>query len=83
MSGEDVEVYAETARRIWFRRNSVVCEGEFIHPNEVIRISTRFINDYHNALKKMGEGDFHRDDSGNTSFCLMGSSSFQYLQNQL
>jgi hypothetical protein len=26
-SGEDVEVYAETARRIRFRRNSVVREG--------------------------------------------------------
>jgi hypothetical protein len=24
----------------------------------VIRISTRFVNDYQDALKKMGEGDF-------------------------
>jgi hypothetical protein len=56
-NGEDDEVYAETAKRIWFRRNSVVHEGEFIHPNEVIQIAALFINDYREAMKKMGEGE--------------------------
>jgi ribonuclease HI len=45
-SGEEVEVHAEIARRIWFRRNSVVHDGEFIHPNEIMKIS-----DFDSVLK--------------------------------
>jgi hypothetical protein len=43
---EDVELHAEIARRKWFRRNSVVHEEEFIHPNELIRETSQFIDDY-------------------------------------
>jgi hypothetical protein len=56
-SGEEVEVHAEIARRIWFRRNLVVHDGEFSHPNNVIRVSATFINDYRNSLQRMGDFD--------------------------
>jgi hypothetical protein len=34
----------------------VVHDWEFIHPNEVIRVSSMLITDYRESLKLMGEG---------------------------
>jgi hypothetical protein len=33
---EEVKVYAEVARQMWFRRNNVVHGGDFLHPNDLI-----------------------------------------------
>jgi hypothetical protein len=43
---------AEIARRIWFRRNTVVRGGVFVHPNDVIRSATSFIVEYREAMEK-------------------------------
>ena len=33
---EEIEFHAVTTRKIWFRRNTVVHGGEFLHPNILI-----------------------------------------------
>jgi hypothetical protein len=33
---EEIELHAEVARKLWFRRNAVVHGGDFIDPNAVI-----------------------------------------------
>jgi hypothetical protein len=47
---EEVDINAEIARRIWFRRNSVVHGGYFLHPNEVILSATNAIVEYNGAM---------------------------------
>jgi hypothetical protein len=47
---EEVDINAEIARRIWFRRNTVVHGGDFLHPNELIILASNFIRDYKGAI---------------------------------
>jgi hypothetical protein len=48
---EEVDINVEIARRIWFRRNSVVHRGDFLHPNDVLLSATTTIGDYKGALE--------------------------------
>jgi len=50
-SPEEVDFNVEIARRIWFRRNSVVHGGDFLHPNDVLSSATMAIGDYKGALE--------------------------------
>jgi hypothetical protein len=50
-SPEEVDFNVEIARRIWFRRNSVVYGGDFLHPNEVLSSATTAISNYKGALE--------------------------------
>jgi len=47
---EEVELFVEIARRLWFRRNDVVHGGKFSHPNEVIGTATALMTEYRSAL---------------------------------
>jgi hypothetical protein len=47
---EEVELFAEIARRLWFRRNDVVHGGNFSHPNEVIGTATALMTEYRSDL---------------------------------
>jgi hypothetical protein len=38
---EEFDLHAKAARRIWFRRNTVVHEGDFVHP---MKLSTQLPN---------------------------------------
>lgn len=49
---EEVELNAEIARRIQFRRNTVVHGGEFIHPNILIHAASAIISAYRTAMAK-------------------------------
>jgi len=49
-SGE-VDINVETARRIWFRRNSVIHGGDFLHPNDVILLATTAIGEYKGVME--------------------------------
>lgn len=49
-SAADVETYAEVARRLWFRRNSIVHGGECTHPNILVSSTVAFIADYRATL---------------------------------
>jgi hypothetical protein len=40
---EEFELHAEVARRLWFRRNSVVHGGDFLHSNDLIRAANSYI----------------------------------------
>jgi ribonuclease HI len=51
----EVELNAEIARRIWFRRNAVLHDGEFMHPKLVLKISIDSIMAYRKALEKSVE----------------------------
>jgi hypothetical protein len=46
---EEVELFVEIARRLWFRRNDVVHGGYFSHPNEVIGTATALMTEYRSA----------------------------------
>jgi hypothetical protein len=46
---EEVELFAEIARRLLFRRNDVVHGGNFSHPNEVIGTATTLMTQYRTA----------------------------------
>ncbi len=35
---DEVDIYAEVARQLWFRRNNVVHGGDFVHPDDLIII---------------------------------------------
>lgn len=44
--GNDVEIFVETARWIWFRRNAWIHEGRFTHPNEIVRGAICVVHDF-------------------------------------
>lgn len=48
----EVEVQVEVARRIWFRRNTVVHGGDFLHPNVVVLAASMFIDEYRKAMER-------------------------------
>jgi hypothetical protein len=62
-SPEEVDFNVEMARRIWFRRNSVVHGGDFLHPNDVLSSAIMAIGDYKGAL----ESDISLRESEGTS----------------
>lgn len=43
---EEFELFVVIAKRIWFRRNSVIYGGEFINPNQLARGATKSYEDY-------------------------------------
>jgi hypothetical protein len=46
---EEVELFAEIARRLWFRRNDVVHGGNFSYTNEVIGTAIALMTRYRSA----------------------------------
>lgn len=59
---EEFELPAKVARRLWFRRNSVVHGGDFLHSNAFIIAASSYIEDYRTTMKleeeeKAVEGD--------------------------
>lgn len=48
----EVEFHAEIARRIWFRRNTVVHGGDSIHPNDLILSASKSIAEYRAVMVK-------------------------------
>jgi hypothetical protein len=51
----EVELNAKIDRRIWFRRNAVLHDGEFMHPKLVLKVSIDFVMAYRKALEKSVE----------------------------
>jgi ribonuclease HI len=51
---EDLEFHAVIARKIWFRRNTVVHGGEFSHPNVLLQEAVSSFTDYKNINAKDG-----------------------------
>jgi hypothetical protein len=51
-NSKELAMLAEIARRIWFRRNTVVHGGVLLHPKEVIRSATSFIINYREAMER-------------------------------
>jgi ribonuclease HI len=49
-SWEDTAQFAGIARRIWLRRNRVVHEGIFSHPNSLVQQARQATEDFHLAL---------------------------------
>lgn len=49
---EEFDLHAKEARRIWFRRNTLVHGGDFVLPNEVINSTSKFIGAYRAAMEK-------------------------------
>jgi hypothetical protein len=49
---KELAMHAKIARRIWLRRNTMVHRGGFIHPNDVIRLASKFIDDYREVMQK-------------------------------
>jgi hypothetical protein len=45
----ELEILAVVARKIWFRRNSVVHGGDFIHPTHVFRDAINSLEDFQKA----------------------------------
>jgi hypothetical protein len=54
MSKEDLELLAVLARRIWLRRNSLVFEGIFAHPNIVYKEGATSLCDFRRCNEKPG-----------------------------
>jgi hypothetical protein len=49
---DEVDMYAEGARQLWFKRNKVVHGGDFAHPNDlIILIAKNHIADYKAAMQ--------------------------------
>lgn len=48
---DEVDMYAEGARQLWFKRNKVVHGGDFAHPNDLILIAKNHIADYKAAMQ--------------------------------
>jgi ribonuclease HI len=46
MSKEDLELLAVLARRIWLRRNTLVFEGTFVHPDTVCKGRATSLNEF-------------------------------------
>jgi chemotaxis methyl-accepting protein methylase len=46
----EVDINVEIARRIWFRRNSVIHRRDFLHPNDVILSATTAIGEYKGVI---------------------------------
>jgi hypothetical protein len=51
-SKEVLELLVVVARGIWFRRNKLVFEGAFSHPNDIFSTALNFIRDYKESLVK-------------------------------
>lgn len=49
-SKEDFCSFTEIARRIWFRRNAWVHDGDFLHPVSFVEDATRAIEELHRVL---------------------------------
>ncbi len=58
-SATDVETYAEVARRLWFRCNSIVHGGECTHPYVLVSSAVAFIADYQATLDTQETDEFH------------------------
>lgn len=46
---EEMALFAGLARRIWLRRNNVLHGGSFSHPNVIMQLATRALDDFKNA----------------------------------
>lgn len=46
---DEFEIFVRMAQQIWFRRNSVVHEEEFIHPNYLVRGALESSEEYKKA----------------------------------
>jgi hypothetical protein len=44
---EEFQLFVGIARRIWLRRNSLIHEGIFAHPNEILHSATTALSDFH------------------------------------
>jgi hypothetical protein len=51
-SKEILELLVVIARGIWFRRNNLVFEGAFSHPDDVFSAAINFIREYKESLVK-------------------------------
>jgi ribonuclease HI len=49
---EEFRVFVAISRKLWFRRNSMIHEGKFSHPNEVVREAMGAIDDLDRLHKK-------------------------------
>lgn len=52
---KELEIFSVIARRIWLRRNLVVHEDSFLHPNQVVRESVTSLEEYWNANDRVTE----------------------------
>jgi hypothetical protein len=52
---EDIEFLAVLAQKLWLRRNSLVHEGTFAHPSQVLRETKKSLEDFHRHNDKEGE----------------------------
>ena len=52
----EVEMFTVTARRIWLRRNCLIHEGYFLHPNQLVREAKASLEEFQRANGR-GEDD--------------------------
>lgn len=46
---KDLELMATIARRIWLRRNIVVCGGDFIYISQLVRSTKESMEEFHRS----------------------------------
>lgn len=47
--GDEFCVFAETAKRIWFKRNAWIHDGVFLHSNAIVKEATDSIQEFHST----------------------------------
>jgi hypothetical protein len=61
----ELELFAMTARRLWLRRNSLIHEGVFLHPNQLIREVQASLEDFQ-LVNARGDEVFKQNEEART-----------------
>ena len=54
---QEFQLFVGIARRIWLRRNSLIHEGIFAHPNEIIHSANTALSDFHQGQELFTTGE--------------------------
>lgn len=81
-SKEILELLVVVARGIWFRRNNLVFEGAFSHPDDVFSAAINFIREYKESLvkdKPLVQSEMNPGVRRDTATCIQQSSTHNII----